>query len=165
MAKRSERMMRHDRLVQEREHDPYRQPRQLPSATSCPECGAVFARGRWSWPREEQPITGEELCPACRRLRDRYPAGLVVLRGEFLEQHYDEVAHLVTHQASLESAEHPLSRIIDVERRPREMVVTTTDIHLPRRIGEAIHRAYGGNLDFAYAESEDMLRVSWSREA
>jgi hypothetical protein len=44
-------------------------------------------------------------------------------------------------------------------------VITTTDIHLPRRIGEALHRAYEGDLDFHYEEEAYSIRVTWRREA
>jgi hypothetical protein len=36
-----------------------------------------------------------------------------------------------------------------------------SDIHLPRRIGEALRRAHRGELDFHYEEGGNLLRVSW----
>ncbi|MDF2781538.1 MAG: ATPase, partial [Geminicoccaceae bacterium] len=39
---------------------------------------------------------------------------------------------------------------MDIEERDGALVVRTTDIHLPRRIGEALHHAYRGELDFHY---------------
>lgn len=41
--------------------------------------------------------------------------------------------------------EHPLSRIMGIERRPEGLVISTTDTHLPRRIGEALKHAYTVN--------------------
>jgi hypothetical protein len=40
----------------------------------------------------------------------------------------------------------------------------TTDIHLPRAIGEALHRAYKGSLDLRYTEESCFIEVKWSRE-
>lgn len=44
------------------------------------------------------------------------------------------------------------------------MVVTTTDVHLPRRIGEALHHAYAGDLDFHYDKDAYYVRVAWKRD-
>lgn len=43
------------------------------------------------------------------------------------------------------------------------IVVDTTDIHLPRRIGKALHHAYQGDLDLHYDEG-CFIRVTWSRD-
>jgi hypothetical protein len=42
-------------------------------------------------------------------------------------------------------------------------MVTTTDPHLARRIGEALHDAYKGTLDYQYNKEDNLLRVTWSR--
>jgi uncharacterized protein (DUF2249 family) len=44
------------------------------------------------------------------------------------------------------------------------MVITTTDLHLPRRIGDALHRAHQGEISFHYIEEGNILRVHWKRE-
>ena len=41
--------------------------------------------------------------------------------------------------------------------------VTTTDVHLARRIGEALHHAYQGKLDIKYSQDEYVVRVTWER--
>lgn len=43
------------------------------------------------------------------------------------------------------------------------IAVTTTDVHLARRIGEALHRAYQGQLDIKYSQDEYLVRVNWTR--
>lgn len=40
-------------------------------------------------------------------------------------------------------------------------MITTTDIHLPRRIGEAVKRAYHGNLKEHFEEDGYFVRVDW----
>ena len=71
--------------------------------------------------------------------------------------------HLVHHVETRERAEHPLNRIMAVEEKDGAALVTTTDIHLARDIGEALHHAYKGDLEFHYNPQEYLLRVSWTR--
>jgi hypothetical protein len=42
-------------------------------------------------------------------------------------------------------------------------LVTTTGLHLARRLGEALARAYKGELSFRYADEEASIRVYWQR--
>ena len=71
---------------------------------------------------------------------------------------------MARHTEELEKGEHPMHRIIDIQDQKDGLEITTTDIHLPRRIGEALHNAYRGDLDFHYDEEEYRLRVSWRRD-
>ena len=52
---------------------------------------------------------------------------------------------------------------MDIEEQDGAIVVQTTDIHLPRRIGEALHHTYHGGLDFHYEGRTYFIRVTWSR--
>ena len=142
---------RRDRLLRERVHDPYKTRLKLKDPTVCPQCGAVYERARWHWGLQPKDAR-EELCQACHRINDNYPAGVVTLAGEFLAQHKDEIVGLVLNQEALEKGEHPLARIMAMTEREDALVITTTDIHLPRRIGKAVHDAYGDELDFHYDE-------------
>jgi hypothetical protein len=96
-------------------------------------------------------------------VRDHFPAGLVELQGEFLALHRDEVLRLARHHEAREKAEHPLERIMDVEDVEGGLRITTTDIHLARDIGEALHSAYKGELAYHYNKDENLLRVHWAR--
>lgn len=155
---------RGDRLLRERVHDPYKTRRKLPEPTVCPQCGAHFHGGRWTW--DEAPAGAhEEVCQACHRTNDRYPAGVLTLAGGFLAKHRDEILNLARNTEETEKAEHPLHRIMAVEETPEATEITTTDIHLPRRIGEALHRAFEGTLDFHYEEEAYLIRVNWTRDA
>ncbi|GAB4337530.1 MAG: BCAM0308 family protein [Dehalococcoidia bacterium] len=151
-------------LIQERIHDTYRPRKQPEGPVACPECGVVFLGGRWTWATRPDGAR-EELCPACRRIRDDYPAGIVLLKGAFLRQHEEELLNLVKNLEQAERAEHPLNRIMAIEELDDGYLITTTDIHLPRRIGEEVHRAYAGNLDYHYLLDGDEIRVEWSRDA
>ncbi|MBL29405.1 MAG: ATPase [Rhodospirillaceae bacterium] len=153
-----------DRRIAEHVHDPYKTRMKLPEPTVCPGCGAVYQDGRWKWPA--LPVHAgahREPCQACRRVENNDPAGWVTISGTFVDGHRKEILGLVHHQEELEKAEHPLNRIIRVETTDKGIVVTTTDIHLPRRIGEALQSAYDGELDYQFIEETYLLRVHWSR--
>lgn len=144
--------------------DPYKRIEKSHEPSVCPQCGAVYHEGRWHWSTRPADAK-EELCQACHRINDHYPAGIVTLRGPFVEQHRAEMIRLARHQEEAEKNEHPLNRIIDIEEAPEQIVINTTDIHLPRRIGEAQKRAYRGKLEFNYDEDGYFVRVNWQREA
>ncbi len=153
---------RGDRRIQEYEHDTYKTKGKLPEPTACPQCGAVFHKGRWTWDPKPQGAH-ETLCPACHRIKDHYPKGLLTLKGAFLAQHYDEIHGLVRNEEAKEKAEHPLSRIMKIEQQDDATVISTTDTHLPRRIGETLHHAYEGEFNFHYDQGEEFIRVFWER--
>jgi hypothetical protein len=104
------------------------------------------------------------MCPACERIRDRAPSGVLLLTGEFVAKHRDEVLGLARNEEAHLKAEHPLARIIKIEDQteaPEGVVITTTDPHLARRIGEALHHAHRGTFACRYEENEDLLRANW----
>jgi len=153
---------RRDGIFQEQIHDAYKITGKLPEPTVCPQCSAVFHKGRWQW-LGAPANAHEHHCPACQRMHDRYPAGFLTLQGDFLQSHRAEIMQLVQHFEKKEKAEHPLKRIMATEEKEDEVLITTTDIHLARGIGEAIHEAYQGELEFHYNPAENLLRVHWSR--
>lgn len=153
---------RHDRLLQEWVHDTYKSKSKLPEPTVCPDCGAVFHKGRWTW-TDAPGGAHRERCPACHRIRDNVPAGFLTLQGAFLITHQDELLHAVRNVERKENTEHPLKRIMGVEALEDGVVISFTDPHLARGAGEAVHHAYQGELDFSYQEGENLLRVVWRR--
>lgn len=154
--------VRRDQLRPERVHDSYKLKDKLAEPAVCASCGAVFHAGRWQW-ASRPAAAAEVLCPACHRIHDHYPAGYVELKGSFFAAHRDELMNLVRHHEEKERAEHPLARIMAVEVQHDGVLVTTTDIHLARDLGEALHHAYQGELEFHYNEAENLLRVHWWR--
>jgi hypothetical protein len=155
---------RQDRRLREHVHDPYKTRRKLPEPTVCPGCGSVFVKGRWSW-AEKPEGANEERCQACHRIADKYPAGYLTLHGGFVFDHKDEIVNLARNTEALENGEHPLHRIMGVEEGEGGIEITTTDIHLPRRIGEALAHAFEGELDFHYDDEAYLIRVSWTRDS
>lgn len=153
---------RRDGIFQEQVHDAYKAKSKLPEPTVCSECNAVYHQGRWQW-LAAPADAHREICPACHRIRDHYPAGFLTLQGAFFSAHREEIMHLVQNEEKHQRAEHPLKRIVEIEENADSTVITTTDIHLVRGMGEAIHHAYQGELEFHYNQGENLLRVNWTR--
>lgn len=154
---------RHDMgIFQEKRHDTYQIKGKLLEPTVCPQCNAVFHEGRWQW--LETPVHAHQHnCTACQRILDHYPAGFVDLQSDFLLTHRDEIMNLIHNLEEREKNEHPMKRIMATEEKDNAMLITTTDIHLARGIGEAIHNAYQGDLELHYNPAENLVRVHWSR--
>ncbi|MGQ0666640.1 MAG: BCAM0308 family protein [Nitrospiraceae bacterium] len=153
---------RRDRSLQEYQHDTYKLRGKLKEPTLCPECGALFHKGRWTW--GTAPGKAEEAsCPACHRMRDKYPKGFVTIKGGFKDEQHEQVIGVVKNTEAIEKKEHPLSRIMSIDAKPGGLVISTTDTHLPRRIGEALKHAYHGELELHYDKDEDFVRVTWTR--
>jgi hypothetical protein len=144
--------------------DPYKRPQKLEEPTICPQCGAVYQAGRWHWATRPKSAH-ETVCQACHRINDQYPAGIVTLVGALTVQQKADMINLARHQEADEKAEHPLNRIIDIEEGLDQIVINTTDIHLPRRIGEAIKRAFHGKLERHFDEHGYFVRVNWTHGA
>ncbi|MGK2942209.1 MAG: BCAM0308 family protein [Immundisolibacter sp.] len=155
---------RHDRPGMQQIHDPYVARQKLSEPSACRECGVVWHKGRWQW-LSRPPGAHDVLCPACARVRDRVPAGYLTVVGDFLEGHLDEVLSLIHNHEAREKSEHPLQRIMATEgAEGGGLLITTSDAHLARGLGEALHHAYRGELDYHYVEDEATLRVHWQRD-
>ncbi len=154
---------RKDRLVREKRHDVYRNTKKLREPSACSSCGVVYSDGRWSWAQRTERMLAVT-CPACQRIQDDVPAGILSLSGSFLAGHRDEVIGLIRNVEALEKGEHPLERIMAVRESDDGIRVTTTGVHVARRIGDALGRAYHGELDFTYGDGEKSIQVSWTRD-
>jgi len=140
--------------------DPYQAQQKLHEGTACPQCGAVYRGGRWQWTEKAEDAI-EERCPACRRINDEFPAGVVTLSGDLARQYKEEMIRLARHQEEAEKREHPLNRIISIDEEAHGIVIKTTDIHLPRRIGEAVKRAFHGEIEDSFEKDGYFVRVNW----
>lgn len=147
-------------LLRSRQRD--RTRGRYPDPTVCPRCDVVLRDGEWRW---GMPPEGAFwiLCPACRRIDEDYPAGIVALSGPFVATHPAEILDLVRNEEIAERDERPLSRLMGLSEGPGGMDARTTDTHLGQRIGEALQRAFGGELAVRYSEDDAQVRVRWAR--
>ena len=143
--------------------DVYREQKKWPEPTRCPVCSAVFMKGRWIWDPNPYPVH-ETLCPACRRMADRVPAGHISIKGAFFEEHREEMLNLVRNLEEAENKNRPMERIMTIDDEADGTIITTTGIHLAKRIGDAFLSAYEGHLELKFGEGEQSVRVLWRRE-
>lgn len=152
-----------------RMHDTYRPRAKFSEPTRCPDCGAHYHKGHWTWsvPSENtgSPAPQEHLCPACERIKDDYPAGEVQVAGAFLAAHRQEIIDLARSVEHKEKREHPLNRIMAIADDEGELLITTTDVHLPQRIGHALRDAWDGQLSMHYDDTSYYTAVRWERDA
>lgn len=153
---------RADKMFSQGRIDPYERRKKLPDPTRCPRCGALYMQGRWTWQIADQPAN-EELCPACQRIKDKVPAGVIQLSGEFFQANRGEIENLIKNQENLEKGRHPLERLMALKEMEHGLRVETTGIHLARRIGDALKNAYQGNLELEYLDGQRKVRVNWER--
>ena len=106
---------------------------------------------------------GSEPDPACRRIADKFPAGYIEMQGGFFAEHRDEVLNLVRNVEDKEKTNHPMERIMAIEKRPDRTLVTTTGIHIARGIGGALSSAYNGEISIRYLDGENCVKVHWTR--
>lgn len=149
------------RIYDDKRLDTYREKEKYHEPTRCPKCSALFVNGRWSWQNTSEE-TNSAVCPACKRIEDNYPAGFLTLSGSFFDEHREEIMHMVENIRNSERKEHPLERIMKIEEKDNQTVISTTGMHLPRRLGDALKDAYEGVLDISY-EAENYVRISWHR--
>ena len=150
--------------IDEHRHDPYKAHGKLHEPTLCKQCKAVFVHGRWQW-ADAPKDAHEALCPACHRVADKFPAGEVKLSGGFVAAHAEEIIGLVRNIEKAEQKEHALQRIMGIDHAADRILITTTDIHLPRRIAHAVESAYGGHLETHYDDRGYFVRIAWTRDA
>lgn len=148
------------RVLDSARHDPYASARKRAGPARCPECGAVYERGRWRW-GDAPAGARDEVCPACRRTQDKMPAGWLLLEGPRIAAAHDDLLALVRHVAQRERDEHPLNRILAIDDRGDRIEISTTDVHLPQRIGEALKGAHHGRLTVRYGKDEYSVRTRW----
>ncbi|MDF1525170.1 MAG: BCAM0308 family protein [bacterium] len=151
-----------DRMRFKGDKDPYRLAEKPPGGAVCKDCGATVVDGRWTWSAPSGEVVST-VCPACRRIRDNYPAGYLTLDGPFFTENREEIMNLVSNVAEAEKGEHPLERVMAMENDGGTTGITTTGVHLARRLGDSVQRSYRGELTVHYEEGENRVRVNWAR--
>ncbi|MCB9878194.1 MAG: ATPase [Planctomycetes bacterium] len=142
-------------------HDsPYETDHKQTGTMVCDDCRIVQHGGRWSWGGPPPGETHGGLCPACRRIRDRRPAGTIHVPASMLDDDFtlEKMARSVE---SAEREEHPLERIIDIEPEGDGLLITTTGMHLARRISAHLARRSHQKAHVRYDE-QDEVTVDWN---
>lgn len=128
-------------------------------------CGAVFRNKRWVQEASDsaRPEGQSLLCPACHRISDQNPAGIISLRGDYYASHAEEIHNLVNNTAQASAAKNPLGRVMDFSKEKDGVTITTTDVKLAQKIGRVVFKAHGGELHYTWSHAGPPVRVTWSR--
>ncbi|HEX5883580.1 MAG TPA: BCAM0308 family protein [Pyrinomonadaceae bacterium] len=137
---------------------------------TCKRCGAVYANRRWNAAQNTANIQTDQramqltVCPACKQAADGEPRGFVYLDGAFVAGHRKEIENLIRNEAKRASEDNPLARILELkEHDGHKLTVTTTTEHLAQRLGHAVEKAFGGEVQYNFSHENKIARVSWQR--
>lgn len=149
--------------------DPYLPAEGLKENTICTDCHAIYRGKHWLLDEksfaglEQNPRTLRVSCPACQKVADRYPEGIVTLTGGYLWEHEQEIRNILSNEEKKAFAKNPMERIIRMDRSGDAMVIETTEEKLAEHLGRALHRAHQGKLDITWGREQGVCRVSWQR--
>lgn len=152
-----------------RSTDVYLPKKGIREAALCSCCGALYRRKRWSVDDEalQKARSGNKLnqvtCPACRRVADNNPAGVVTLSGEYLRWHRDDILNAIRQIEARSRTKNPLGRIMAIDQGDDFLTVTTTEDKLAQKLGRELFKAHRGELHYRWNHEEHFVRVSWSR--
>ncbi len=155
---------RRDKMYENRLPDPYLALKKYAEPTVCPDCRAVFHKGRWQWGLTSGPAA-EHRCPACSRIHDKVPAGELTLSGDYFVTHQEEIFRLLHNVAKKEGTEHPLERIMGIDEYADKLqaVVSYTGIHLTRASAQALRHAFQGESQTHYTDRDGVVHATWRR--
>lgn len=151
-------------------NDPYLDEAGLPEPSLCSECGAIYRKKRWAMDAEEAArlqksgAAKQVICPACRKISDRYAEGFVTLHGDYLWEHEKEIRNMLRNEENKAMAKNPLARIISMERSADDLLIETTEEKLAEHLGRALHKAHQGELKVTWADDHAVCRVDWRRD-
>lgn len=135
----------------------------------CTGCQALYWNKRWYASEDESTklsndmIRNEVLCPACQRVQDNNPAGIVTLAGDYLVSHENDILNTIRNVEEKSRSKNPLARIMTIVHEGAELKVLTTNDKLAQRVGRDVFKAHSGNLEYKWNREDSFVRVNWSR--
>jgi NMD protein affecting ribosome stability and mRNA decay len=145
--------------------DPYIDLRGQKEIAVCGKCGAVYHHKRWALEIPAEKISRRKvrkvLCPACRKIQDRFPGGVVTLKGAVLGRKREEILRRVRNAEARARRVNPLERIISIKGNRKTTEILTTNERFAQRIGREIKRAFKGRVAYHWSKNNKFLRVDW----
>lgn len=135
----------------------------------CRKCGLFYRNKRWVMDSGEfqkmKSGTGvaTTVCPACQRIADDNPAGVVTLSGDYLLSHEDEILNALKHTELQSRTKNPLGRIMEIAQEADVVTITTTEDKLAQKLGREIFKAHRGELQYQWSHDPQLVRVTWKR--
>ena len=152
-------------------YDPYLAKGGPHEMAICKKCHAIYHKKRWFFDEAvyketiDKKTSQKVLCPACQKIKDKFPGGIVTLKGDFIKDKgkRDEILNLAKNEDSLAKGINPLERIIEIRKTASEINITTTNEKLAQRIGRAIYKAFKGKVRYNWSHDVKLLRVEWEK--
>ncbi len=135
----------------------------------CPRCFSFFNGRNWHYdPKKFAPLIDnsdyqKECCPGCERQRNNRIDGIVKVQGNFYKSHRQEVHNLILNVEGKKRNKNIAAKIIRFKPSKDNLTVETTEKTLAERIGKELEKAFSGNLNIAWLEGADFVRVDWRR--
>lgn len=161
---------RYTTSYKEKEHrraDPYAMLKAPKGPAMCRKCRAIYANKRWYFDNDEARKLGASrgtqklVCPACQKIRDDYPEGIVTLKWSDLKEHEAEIRGLIANVEARALSVNPLERVMKITKQRKDLEVQTTNDRLAQRIGRELVRAYKGKVTCHWAHRDMLARVDW----
>lgn len=137
----------------------------------CDGCRAVYMNKRWYADGAvddtmlRNPEAGKTVCPACLKIRDNFPGGIVTLKGDYVLPHKQDLLKLIRNEEDRARGLNPLERVMSVkENGYGSIVISTTNEKMAQRIGRAIKKAFHGEVAYHWSHDNKLVRVDWIRE-
>jgi NMD protein affecting ribosome stability and mRNA decay len=142
-------------------------PRLTPAGViQCSGCGAFYYRRHWTLNPPGKISTQVHVhpvyCPACNKIKDRYPGGELRLAG-FDSAERREIARILRNEEDRARAKNPLERIMRMEAADGGWKIETTTEKLAQRLGRAVHKARGGSVEYKWSHNNKFVRVLWEK--
>lgn len=138
----------------------------------CGGCRAVYMNRRWYAEGDayksavNTPEMTQVICPACLKIRDNFPGGIVTLKGDYVLPHKADLMNLIRNEEERARGLNPLERVIAIKEDGfGSIVISTTNEKLAQRIGRAIRKAFHGEVAYHWSHDNKLVRVDWVREA
>lgn len=151
--------------------DPYLPRGASRSVSVCGGCRAVYMNKRWYVEGDVARMTKQvaetklTVCPACLKIRDNFPGGIVTLKGDYVLSHKAELMNVVKNEEERARGFNPLERVMSIKENGHgSIVISTTNEKLAQRLGRAIKRAFRGDVSYHWSHDNKLARVDWVRE-
>jgi NMD protein affecting ribosome stability and mRNA decay len=135
----------------------------------CEGCRSIYRNKRWyaetSLTEAYRVGARKVVCPACLKIRDDFPGGIVTLKGEYVLAHKKDILKLVKNEEDRARGFNPLERVMSIrENGHGGIVISTTNEKLAQRLGRAIKKAFHGEVTYQWSHDNKLARVEWMRE-
>lgn len=153
----------------QRSTDAYRQKLGPTETAICKKCGTIYRNKRWHIDEAElNRLKGESgvtkvVCPACQRMADDNPAGVVTLTGSYLLEHENDILNLIKREEARSRSKNPLGRIMEISQEESVLTISTTEDKLAQKLGREVYKAHKGELHYSWSHDLHFVRVNWTR--